>query len=269
MALLSEMDFAPYAPMPNQRHESKVSVTIKTVKAQGLRQSMEDRCVVEFLTGSKIFIGVFDGHGGDAIAQMCIETAPKLMEDLLQTNQDVPQCIKTLYKLLDEKARDMGFPYVGTTAAIILVTPDKVWFSNCGDAMIAMKVRNGDVKFMTQNHKVENEKERIIDLGGIVTYWDGCARIYGTLNIARSIGDHYLKTYVISDPYVTTSNCIKSDIEWILVASDGLWDVIEPHAARISLHNSNNNLQLLVQEALARGSTDNITAVLAMFSPIR
>jgi len=263
------MDFAPYISVPNKKHASKVSVTIKTVKAKGPRPTMEDRCVVEFLPGSKIIIGIFDGHGGDAIAQMCIETAPKLMEELLQTNQDISQCIKLLYKQLDDQARDMGCPYVGTTAAIILITPDKVWFSNCGDAMIAMKVRNGDVKFMTQNHKVENEKERIKDLGGIVTYWDGCARIYGTLNIARSIGDHCLKTYVVSEPYVTTSTCIKSDIDWILVASDGLWDVFEPHEVDTSLQKSKNNLQQLVQEAFTRGSTDNVTAALAMFIPIR
>ena len=142
-----------------------------------------------------------------------------------------------------------------------------MWFSNCGDAMIAMKTRNGNVRYMSQDHKVENEKARIESLGGIVTYNTGCARIYGTLNIARSIGDHFLKAFVISDPYVTATTFPKAEIEWISIASDGLWDVYTPMDYADDI--KENSLNTVLNNTFARGSMDNVTIIHAEFKDLK
>lgn len=245
----------------------RVSIDVRTVKAQGPRDYMEDCSCVEDLSNGRVFIGVFDGHGGIAVAQMCADQAPKIMKELLATNPDVSECMRLLYKQLDEKAEELD-QNVGCTAAIALIMNNRIWFSNCGDAMIAIKMRNGEVNFVTQDHKVENEKERVESLGGVVTYWGGCARIYGTLNIARSIGDHFMKTYVISDPYVTATSCMKSEIEWITLATDGLWDVYTPTQLDESLQAQEMSLPELLRACYMRGSTDNVTIVQAAFKPI-
>lgn len=249
-----------------KRKTMRVSIDVKSYKAQGPRATMEDVSCIKTLDGGRIFMGVFDGHGGIEVAQMCADNAPGMMNDLMKVNPDMSECLRLLYKRLDDKALECG-THVGCTAAIAVITQDRVWFSNAGDAMIAMKLRNGNATFVSENHKVENEKERIQRLGGLVTYYDGCARIYGSLNIARSIGDHSLKAFVWSDPYVTATSCLKSNIEWILMASDGLWDVLEPNDVEEYLQES-SSLNKLANDCYRRGSMDNIAIIHATFKPL-
>lgn len=46
----------------------------------------------------------------------------------------------------------------------------------------------------------------------------------------KQTGDNYLKPYVIPDPEVTVSERSKSD-EFLILASDGLWDVLSNEKA--------------------------------------
>lgn len=246
----------------------KVSIDVHTIKAQGPRATMEDRYVVQSLGDNLLMMAVFDGHGGDEVAQMCIEKSPEIMKGLIRSNPDMSVCFRILYKTLDDEAKKLNTPTCGCTAAIAVITKDRIWFSNCGDAMIAVKLRDNSVKFFSQDHKVENERARIEGLGGMITTYGGCARIYGTLNIARSIGDHYMKQFVISDPYVTATSFPKADIDWLMVASDGLWDVYNPEQLSVDLSKHNNDLKELIQSAYTRGSMDNITCVFSAFKPV-
>lgn len=59
--------------------------------------------------------------------------------------------------------------------------------------------------------------------------WDG-ARVLGVLATSRAIGDDYLKPYVISEPEVVVMDRAAED-EFIILASDGLWDVVSNEAA--------------------------------------
>ncbi|TVU01877.1 hypothetical protein EJB05_18741 [Eragrostis curvula] len=69
-----------------------------------------------------------------------------------------------------------------------------------------------------------DELARIEAAGGRVIYWDG-ARVLGVLAMSRAIGDGYLKPYVSSEPEVTVTERTDED-ECLILASDGLWDVV-------------------------------------------
>ncbi|KAJ4971603.1 hypothetical protein NE237_004702 [Protea cynaroides] len=69
-----------------------------------------------------------------------------------------------------------------------------------------------------------DELNRIQEAGGRVIYWDG-ARVLGVLAMSRTIGDSYLKPYVVSEPEVTITERTEED-ECLILASDGLWDVV-------------------------------------------
>ena len=251
---------ASLATTTTPRRRQKVGVDIRVVRSQGPRDYMEDRhCVKAICSGKIIFIGVFDGHGGYEVAEMCAKEAPVIFEDIVKHNPDMSESLRILYRALDLRALHLNKSATGCTAAIAVITQDRIWCSNCGDAMIAIKKRDGTTKYMSEDHKVENEKERIQKSGGIVTYLGGCARVYGTLNIARSIGDHFIKAFVISDPYVTATTCPKSDIEWITVASDGVWDVYNPEDYAKDLREVAGNLTQMIDNCYMRGSQDNIT----------
>ena len=65
---------------------------------------------------------------------------------------------------------------------------------------------------------------RIEEAGGRVIYWDG-PRVLGVLAMSRAIGDNYLKPFVIPEPEVTITERKGVD-ECLILASDGLWDVV-------------------------------------------
>ena len=252
----------------HSKNVKKVSIEVKSIKAQGPRPSMEDNICIQSIGENLLMLAVFDGHGGADVANMCVDRAPVIMKRLVQSNPEMSICLRLLYKELDEEARLLNVPQVGSTAVIVIVTQDRIWFSNCGDAMAAIKTHDGKVRYMSQDHKVENEVGRIEALGGVVTRFGGCARIYGTLNIARSIGDHYLKAFVTSDPYVTATSFPKADIDWVIIASDGLWDVYEPDELSRDLVAHKYGVQEMTTSAYSKGSMDNISIIYSKFTPI-
>jgi protein phosphatase 2C len=75
-----------------------------------------------------------------------------------------------------------------------------------------------------------DELERIQAAGGRVIYWDG-ARVFGVLAMSRAIGDSYLKPFVISDPEVQVVERNDGEDEFLILASDGLWDVVSNEVA--------------------------------------
>lgn len=87
--------------------------------------------------------------------------------------------------------------------------------------------------------------------------------------IQMGAGDHYLKPYVIPDPEVTVTARTDAD-EFLILGSDGLWDVVSNElacaVARRSLAGgrvpgAEAAAALLVKLAISRGSADNVTVV--------
>ncbi|XP_047965621.1 probable protein phosphatase 2C 8 [Salvia hispanica] len=121
---------------------------------------------------------------------------------------------------------------------------------------------------------------RIEGCGGKVINWNGL-RVSGVLATSRSIGDEYLKPYVITDPEVKILSRTKLD-EFLILGSDGLWDVISNEMAcqvarrclegrirRSSGAGYTRTMEaaaVLVELAMARGSCDNISVVVVDLS---
>ena len=245
-----------------------MSVSTSVLTSQGPRNYNEDRYCIQAINRGHFVVAVFDGHGGKDCAEMCAQLMPGILRELIVFHPaDESTVIRQLYKKLDELALSKGYVTQGCCAAIALIGKQRTWFSNCGDSMIACKMKSHkEALLVSEEHKVENEKERIAELGGIITYWDGCARVFGSLNIGRSIGDHSLKKYVISDPYIASAKTM--DLDWICLASDGLWDVCTAERynndfeeAMKASASTSDAIGKVMQQAYQRGSTDNMTVV--------
>lgn len=124
---------------------------------------------------------------------------------------------------------------------------------------------------------------RIEAAGGKVIQWNG-SRVFGVLAMSRSIGDRYLKPWIIRDPDVMFVPRAKED-DCLILASDGLWDVMNNEEAcdvarrRILLwHKKHGNTSpatrgdgidpaaqaaadYLTKLAMHKGSKDNITVI--------
>ncbi|KAI3936705.1 hypothetical protein MKX01_034134 [Papaver californicum] len=238
------------------------------------------------------FFAVYDGHGGFDVANLCNEQLHKiLMNETVTSNLDeiewenvMVSCFLKMDGEVSEKEVEIkGIKSIGSTAMVALISKDKIIVANCGDSRAVLSRAGSPPIPLSQDHKFKpdrkDEMERIQAAGGTVIDWNGF-RVLGVLATSRCIGDRYLKPYVISIPEVTITSRTESD-EFVILASDGLWDVMSNKMAckiarrclqgRLTRgfpspldHTSNAALAaaVLAEVSMARGSKDNISVVI-------
>ncbi|KAI6370949.1 hypothetical protein MCOR25_004081 [Pyricularia grisea] len=146
------------------------------------------------------------------------------------------------------------------------VTKQRVLYTaNVGDARIIL-CRSGKALRLSYDHKGsdENEGRRITNAGGLILN----NRVNGVLAVTRALGDTYMKELVTGHPY-TTETVIQPELdEFLIIACDGLWDVCDDQEAVDQVRNIEDPAaaaKLLVNHALARFSTDNLSCMIVRF----
>ncbi|TVU34239.1 hypothetical protein EJB05_16070 [Eragrostis curvula] len=268
------------------------------------------------------FFGVYDGHGGAQVADYCRERLHvALVEQLRRIEGTVSaanlgevefkkqwekafvDCFSRVDDEVGGKASREGDgagtsdaaaavldpvapETVGSTAVVSIICSSHIIVSNCGDSR-AVLCRGKQPVPLSVDHKPNREDEyaRIEAEGGKVIQWNGY-RVFGVLAMSRSIGDRYLKPWIIPVPEVRIVPRAKDD-ECLILASDGLWDVMSNEEVcdvarkRILLWHKKNGTssssalrpgdaadpaaqaaaECLSKLALQKGSKDNITVV--------
>jgi serine/threonine protein phosphatase PrpC len=99
-------------------------------------------------------------------------------------------------------------------------------------------------------------------LGGRVVFYD-VPRVQGMLAMSRALGDPSLKPYLTAEPRVV-EGLLAPENDFAVVACDGVWDVLKPGDV-ISMVRDVREVaraaKRVVAEALASGSTDNVTVI--------
>lgn len=251
------------------------------------------------LTGH--FFGVYDGHGGSQVANYCRDRLHSALSEELEViandETDDNNCeekwrrvfTKCFLKVDDEiggkaSLKPLAPETVGSTAVVAVVCSSHIIVANCGDSR-AVLYRGKESMALSVDHKPNREDEyaRIEAAGGKVIQWNG-HRVFGVLAMSRSIGDRYLKPWIIPDPEVMFVPRTRED-DSLILASDGLWDVMTNEEAcdlarkRILLWHKNNGVSLplergegidpaaqaaaeyLSNRATQKGSKDNISVV--------
>ena len=217
------------------------------------------------------FFAVYDGHGGDRAASFAKDT---MHQHLVKSSGfKANDMISALRQAFQETEREFlniaGRESLrdGTTAVCAVVQrgakEDTLTVAHVGDSR-GVLCRAGCAMAITEDHKpeLEPEKARIEGLGGFVSFI-GCWRAMGILAMSRAIGDLFLKPYVSAEPDVS-SIALRLDDEFIVIASDGIFDVFDNdqvvQIAR-SADSPQHAAKLLTSSAFAAGSLDNLTAV--------
>lgn len=148
--------------------------------------------------------------------------------------------------------------------ALIRVVGDKRYLvvANAGDSRAVIS-RNSAVSRLTFDHKPtdEGEAKRVIAGGAFIR--DG--RVNGMIGITRALGDHTMKQWIISTPHVTVLELQSTD-EFLILACDGVWDVVKDEDAIAFLKEKGDVpaatlAKALAVEALKRGSQDNVSVI--------
>eukprot|EP01012_Entosiphon_sulcatum_P064211 TRINITY_DN92992_c0_g1_i1.p1 TRINITY_DN92992_c0_g1~~TRINITY_DN92992_c0_g1_i1.p1 ORF type:complete len:436 (-),score=78.17 TRINITY_DN92992_c0_g1_i1:337-1644(-) len=249
------------------------------VSMNGYREAMEDAHAIS-INEKYGYFAVFDGHSGSQCSTFCSKRFPeevskagpplsaeKLTEIVLKTDSDFMASCK-----------DSGST---ATMCIALRNADGTFslqVGNVGDSRIIIGKDGKTCLSMTTDHKpsLEAEKERIVQCGGTV-HMD---RVDGMLAMSRAMGDCEYKQgtggplmqKVIAKPDVSEAVCGPND--WVLVACDGIFEsnfsneqVVDFIVSQFEITNDLGVIMSnLCDEALKRGSSDNMTAMLVQFA---
>ncbi len=274
------------------------SLIIAVAWAQGGREYMQDAFIINLAseTQSAALFGVCDGHGpnGENVARYVATRIGTAVLREKGSSEDYPTAIEAACLKLDEQLRKDkaqmnkdGKVLGGSTCCVVWVNESgsEMYSCNVGDSRFVMSY-NGEAHAVTEDHKPFNGKERvrIYKAGGHVSN----LRVNGILAVSRSFGDFLFKgneSKKQADQLVTALPDIRTveiddNIDFMVVASDGLWDIMTNDEAvdfivnRMRINTPLKDIceqlisyciaQVPVDTETGLGS-DNITIIIALF----
>ncbi|KAF8113538.1 hypothetical protein N665_0049s0053 [Sinapis alba] len=245
---------------------------------RGRREAMEDRfSAITNLEGDRkhAIFGVYDGHGGVNASEFASKNLAKnVLEEVVgckRNESDVADAVKRGY-LTTDAAFLKGKNVKGGSCCVTAMFRDgNLVVANAGDCRAVMSV-GGVAEALSSDHRPsrDDERTRIETTGGYVDTFRGVWRIQGSLAVSRGIGDAHLKKWVIAEPETKTLR-IDEEHEFLILASDGLWDKVSNQEAvdiarPFCLGTEKKTLLLackkLVDLSASRGSSDDISVML-------
>ena len=232
------------------------------------RQSMEDIGILipDLTTDYKVSLfGIFDGHGGTDVVKFVKNRLPQLIKIYLNDLFPVEIAFKNAFKKVDEELKFFDSEYIGTTATLILIKDNKIYCANVGDTK-AYIIYDKTYKQISNDHKCTNEDERkrITEIGGKIIK----NRVMGQLILTRTLGDLYVKQFgVINTPDINVYD-INETINYIIIASDGVWDVVDLDTIT-NMGKAGKNVgefcKDIVKLSINKGTKDNVSCIVVSF----
>ena len=247
---------------------------------QGKRPYQEDQyAICPFLqdhsaplnTPETHFYGVFDGHAGGRCSKAIATALPINLakDDTYKTK--LVQAIKRTFSRTNDQFLEIAERMRlndGSTSICCVIRENKLHVANVGDSR-AILISGGKAVPLSKDHKpsAPEEQRRIASFGGVITNNTGIPRVQGVLAVSRAFGNYSIRQYIRADPDIFTRD-ISTDDDFLVLASDGLWDVYrnaEVSEVCYSMRAQGCKLQRiadhLVHNALLKGSMDNVTCL--------
>ncbi|KAL3808405.1 hypothetical protein ACHAXA_009846 [Cyclostephanos tholiformis] len=207
----------------------------------------------------------------------------------------VAAALKEAFDQVDNETMQVDeFEYQGSTAVATILHEANdgtrsLLAANIGDSRGVLS-RSGTAVELTRDHKPndDREKARILALGEKIE-WDHYCKVHRVrnLSLSRAIGDRFAKPAVSGEVEIKCFPVENDKDEFIVLASDGLWDVMSSQEVVSYVHKRlkaspkdgaavtcdedmdclrylrrKNMSRFIANEALRRGSGDNISVVI-------
>ena len=203
---------------------------------------------------------IFDGHGGNVTAKLCVKKYPEIFRKcLLESPLDYESALTKSFFLMDKEIEQLKVNEVGNTATVVFINNKLLYCANVGDSSCALLGKTNE--FITVEHKCtnKNEMKRIEKKGGKIID----DRLGGILAVSRGLGDFDLKTKGLSCEPNIVKKLIDHNLNYCVLASDGVWDVLSPDEVSKLIQNKklDDMAKTIVKTAMARGSEDNISCI--------
>jgi serine/threonine protein phosphatase PrpC len=220
---------------------------------------MEDRDVTGDVAGG-LLVGVFDGHGGDAVAEHAATHALDAVAAALGSGLAGPARWRAVFTRLD-----LARPYCGATATLLLARAGALDCAWVGDSR-ALLVHADAARVLAVDHRIgrDDERRRVVGAGAALDppYAMDPHTGHG-LMVTRALGDHALRRIgITAEPEVVTVPLGPAVVGFV-VATDGLWDVVGETEAAAACREvaPQAAAERLVNLVVRREGLDNVTVV--------
>lgn len=281
---VAQMDGEMYQETPPYKLSYQVGVAEN--KNAKFRRTMEDVHTYVENFASRLdwgYFAIFDGHAGNQASKWCGSHLHIIIEEriLREYARDFRDILNDSFIDVHKQINSTLEGNSGCTAAVGILcweVPSSVpkgsinpgqhkrmlYTANVGDTRIVL-FRNGRGVRLTYDHKASDiiEMQRVEKAGGLIMK----SRVNGMLAVTRSLGDKFFDTLVVENPFTTSVEITTSD-QFLIIACDGLWDVIDDQQAceKIKdIKDANEAAKTLVRLALEVGTTDNVTVMVVIF----
>jgi len=238
-------------------YDSSSSDNEEHQQSKSIAKINQDRGGVAYPYGNcprTALLAAYDGHGdgGELVAQYALHQVQSLLEKHPCFKSNIQKAMIQTFLQVDESLKDekeIEPWYSGCTAIVTLVREKQLIVANCGDSRAVLATKDSDGQRLKavdlshdQNPDTPGEKERILSRGGYVSpppeeglsarVWLDPSFTQIGLAMARSVGDHAVKTVgVIAKPEVKIYDIDTENDEFVIIATDGVWEFISSQEA--------------------------------------
>ena len=251
----------------------------------------EDRHLVVSEHGSYSLVAVFDGHGGKQAAETCTKEFPGALSaavgaliggghageatDHSALAAALPRALVAAFSEVDARVR-ASCASSGCTSTVVVCGPGRlITVAACGDSLAVLDTLTS-VQKLSPEHRAQThagERARVLAAGAQVAPAEegGTLRVWpGGLAVSRSIGDAPAKPAVCAHPEVSQCYVPLGTGARLVVASDGLWDVVPSAKAACSSVrklSATAAANALVRQAgsVPKGEQDDVTVCVVDF----
>jgi serine/threonine protein phosphatase PrpC len=225
---------------------------------------MEDR-VVTGRAGDALVVSVFDGHGGATVAERAAAQVLGLVGEALGRGLEGGGLWQAVFAGLDAPVTGCG-----ATATLLLLRGEALSAAWVGDSRAVLVDRTG-CRVLTPDHRIDRADELArVTLAGaaIVPPYAIDPRTSRGLMMTRALGDRELRRVGIVAEPEWVSLPLEEDTLGFVVATDGLWDVVDNDEAAAACRGVDPEIAArdLVRLVGQREGVDNVSVVVGRFA---
>lgn len=211
-----------------------------------------------------LMYGVFDGMGGEALgeeasffaAQTLYEAnSRKKIERAQSIDAAVNEIVQSANEKICNKMLETGERRIGTTLALLCVQDDMARIYNVGDSRVYF-LRNNELRQISVD---DTTGQRLVNMGVITK--EQLKTHKDRHRLTQHLG--IFKDEMKIEPHIAEEIIIKKGDRFLL-CSDGLTDMVDDGKIKEILKMNGDETEItkaLVEEALANGGHDNVTAM--------
>lgn len=236
----------------------------------GTRDYYEDRLVIQELTDGWL-LAVMDGHGGAEAATFIADNLVQIFSETAEEPSFVPSKLAVVFRKLHLGTKHM---HPGSVLSLVFLPRNvaKAYVAVLGDVPVVIKGSGGKIFTGPEHNARSNPKERAAAEARGAVYSGGYLYEKYTqagLQFARALGDRECDSFLNREPEICTVDL--GDEGFILVGSDGLFDPGHHDTAvqvgrLVKMIEKGADAKALVEDALSRGTEDNVTAILCRYT---